>query len=184
MAPSEALGAVVLGPDDVPEGLALSDAAGWNQTADDWRLFVREGRVFGLREDGTDRLVATAAALPYGGGLGWVSMVLVAPEWRHQGLATALMEHCVVHLRALNATPVLDATPAGQPAYARLGVKAQISGQEAPTALLSDTTLAGRLFGYPLVPVGAMLDWVADWVKREQPAHNKPTKFEVRDGAF
>jgi nucleoside-diphosphate-sugar epimerase len=67
---------------------------------------------------------------------------------------------------------------------ARLGVKAQVSGQEAPTALLSDTTLAGRLFGYPLVPVGAMLDWVADWVQREQPAFNKPTKFEVRDGAF
>lgn len=67
---------------------------------------------------------------------------------------------------------------------ARLGVPAQVSGQEAATALLSDTTLSGRLFGYPLVPLGAMLDWVADWVKRDQPALNKPTKFEVRDGAF
>ncbi|MCJ0761758.1 NAD-dependent epimerase/dehydratase family protein [Variovorax terrae] len=67
---------------------------------------------------------------------------------------------------------------------ARLGVPAQISGQEAATALLSDTTLAGKLFGYPLVPLGAMLDWVADWVKREQPVFNKPTKFEVRDGDF
>jgi GNAT superfamily N-acetyltransferase len=124
MALSEALTLVTLGLDDVPDGLALSDAAGWNQTTDDWRLFVREGRVFGLREGGAGRLVATAAALPYGGGLGWVSMVLVAPAWRHQGLATALMEHCLTHLRALNATPVLDATPAGQPAYARLGFAA------------------------------------------------------------
>jgi GNAT superfamily N-acetyltransferase len=124
MALSEALTLVTLGPHDVPDGLALSDAAGWNQTADDWRLFVREGRVFGLREGGADRLVATAAALPYGGGVGWISMVLVAPDWRHQGLATALMEHCVAHLRALDATPVLDATPAGQPAYARLGFEA------------------------------------------------------------
>ena len=66
----------------------------------------------------------------------------------------------------------------------RLLPQAQVSGQEAATALLSDTTLAGKLFGYPLVPLGAMLDWVADWVKREQPAHGKPTKFEVRDGAF
>ena len=33
MAPSEALTSVILGPDDVPEGLALSDAAGWNQTS-------------------------------------------------------------------------------------------------------------------------------------------------------
>jgi nucleoside-diphosphate-sugar epimerase len=67
---------------------------------------------------------------------------------------------------------------------ARLGVPAQVSGQEAATALLSDTTLSGQLFGYPLVPLGAMLDWVADWVKRDQPTFNKPTKFEVRDGAF
>jgi hypothetical protein len=35
-----------------------------------------------------------------------------------------------------------------------------------------------------LVPLGAMLDWVADWAEREQPTFNKPTKFEVRDGCF
>ena len=29
-----------------------------------------------------------------------------------------------------------------------------------------------------------MLDWVADWVKNERESFNKPTKFEVRDGAF
>ena len=66
----------------------------------------------------------------------------------------------------------------------RLGVAPKLGGEEASTALLSDTTLACQLFGYPLVPLGAMLDWVADWVQREQPTHNKPTKFEVRDGAF
>jgi len=128
MAPSEALTLVVLGPDDAPDGLALSDAAGWNQTAEDWRFFVRQGRVFGLRAADDGRLVATAAALPYGGsvggGIGWISMVLVAAEWRHQGLATSLMGHCIAHLRALGATPVLDATPAGQPAYAKLGFDA------------------------------------------------------------
>ncbi|MBN8746825.1 NAD dependent epimerase/dehydratase family protein [Xylophilus ampelinus] len=66
----------------------------------------------------------------------------------------------------------------------RLGVEPKVTGQEAPTALLSDTTLANRLFGYPVVPLGAMLDWVADWVKNEHESFNKPTKFEVRDGAF
>lgn len=121
MAPSEALTSVVLGPADVPDGLALSDAAGWNQTADDWRLFITQGRVFGLRNGGEGPLVATAAALPYEGGIGWVSMVLVNPAWRHQGLATALMARCVAHLRSLGATPVLDATPAGQQAYLRIG---------------------------------------------------------------
>lgn len=121
MAPSEALTSVTLGPADVPDGLALSDAAGWNQTADDWRLFVTQGRVFGLRDGDAGPLVATAAALPYEGGIGWVSMVLVNAAWRHQGLATALMARCVAHLRSLGATPVLDATPAGQQAYLRIG---------------------------------------------------------------
>ena len=66
----------------------------------------------------------------------------------------------------------------------RFGIAPQVTGQEAANALLSDTTLANQLFGYPLVPLGKMIDWVADWVKREQPTHGKPTKFEVRDGGF
>ena len=43
---------------------------------------------------------------------------------------------------------------------------------------------AARLFGYPQVPLGEMLDWVADWVVRGGETHGKPTKFEVRDGTF
>ena len=121
MALSEALSAHTLGPDDAAQGLALSDAAGWNQTADDWRLFARHGRVFALRDGDAGPLVATAAALPYGGGIGWISMVLVTPAWQHQGLASALMQRCIAQLRSLKATPVLDATPAGAAAYARLG---------------------------------------------------------------
>ena len=50
---------------DIDAGLALSDAAGWNQTGDDWALFIRHGRAIGLRDAG-GRWVATAAALPYG----------------------------------------------------------------------------------------------------------------------
>ncbi len=121
MALSEALLALTLSPSDAAQGLALSDAAGWNQTAEDWRLFARQGRVFGLREGEHGPLVATAAALPYGGGIGWISMVLVTPAWQHQGLASALMQRCIAHLQAQGVTPVLDATPAGAAAYARLG---------------------------------------------------------------
>jgi ribosomal protein S18 acetylase RimI-like enzyme len=109
--------------DDVSGGLALSDAAGWNQTADDWALFIGEGRAIGFR-DGTGRLVATAAALPYGDDTGWISMVLVAEAWRHRGLASALLRECVAHLQALGVTPVLDATPAGAAVYRGLGFAA------------------------------------------------------------
>jgi GNAT superfamily N-acetyltransferase len=106
--------------DDAAGGLALSAAAGWNQTVDDWALFIERGHAFGLR-DAAGRLVATAAALPYGGGLGWISMVLVAPAHRHQGLATQLMACCVEALQRDGIRPVLDATPAGAPVYRRIG---------------------------------------------------------------
>ena len=75
--PADALRLVTLTSEGIDAGLALSDAAGWNQTADDWAIFIRNGQAVGFR-DAADRLVATAAALPYGASAGWISMVLVA----------------------------------------------------------------------------------------------------------
>jgi GNAT superfamily N-acetyltransferase len=114
---------VALAHGDIEAGLALSDAAGWNQTADDWALFIRHGHAIGFRDD-ANRLVATAVALPYGSSAGWISMVLVADAWRHRGLASDLMAACVEHLRAAKIVPVLDATPAGAAVYGRLGFAA------------------------------------------------------------
>jgi len=105
---------------DVAGGLALSVAAGWNQTGDDWALFIERGHAFGARDAG-GRLIATAAALPYGGDLGWISMVLVAPDHRHRGLATRLMARCVDTLQGAGIRPVLDATPEGAQVYRRIG---------------------------------------------------------------
>lgn len=105
---------------DLAAGLALSDAAGWNQVEEDWALFVECGLAFGCRgPDGA--LIATAAALPYGGGVGWVSMVLVDARFRHRGLATALLGACVDALQAAGRIPVLDATEVGVEVYRHSG---------------------------------------------------------------
>lgn len=115
-----ALTPVVLGPNDLVDALTLSDGAGWNQRAEDWALFVEHGRVSGRRNaDGV--LVASAAALPYGLGQGWISMVLVSPTYRHRGLATDLLNEAIATLRQAGCVPVLDATPAGAMVYRRLG---------------------------------------------------------------
>ena len=114
------------------QALLLSAEAGWNQTAADWDVFLRHGTVFGLAVAG--RLVATAAALPYGPSLGWVSLVLVTAAWRRRGLAGRLVARCTALLQVAGRVPFLDATEAGAAVYARLGFQPmgtvlRVSGQ-------------------------------------------------------
>ena len=66
----------------------------------------------------------------------------------------------------------------------RFGKKPKIVGQESPTALLTDASQAALLLGRPRVTITQMIDWVADWVANGCPSHNKPTRFEVRDGVY
>ena len=60
----------------------------------------------------------------------------------------------------------------------------RIVGQEQPTALLNNARRAHEAFGYPRVPLGCLIGWVADWVRAGGPTLSKPTKFQVRDGKF
>jgi nucleoside-diphosphate-sugar epimerase len=60
----------------------------------------------------------------------------------------------------------------------------KFGGAESPTAYLNNAQLAVRLFGYPRVPLGQVIRWTADWVKRGGPSLGKPTHFEARDGKF
>ena len=117
-----------------------------------------------------------------------VTMGHVNVIWQGDANAQVLrcLAHCTTPPTPLNCTgpETLSVRWLAGELGARLGIVPQITGQEAPTALLSDTSQAATLFGYPAVPLGAMLDWVADWVQAERPSFNKPTKFEVRDGGF
>lgn len=67
---------------------------------------------------------------------------------------------------------------------ARLGKDPIFTGEEQPTALLNDASRSHALFGYPSVPLGRMIELVADWVAEGGETHGKPTKFQVRTGVF
>jgi GNAT superfamily N-acetyltransferase len=102
---------------DLPRAGALSALVGWNQNAADWRFFLDHGATRALDDGDPACLAATAAVLPFGGDIAWISMVLVRPDRRREGLATDLMRW------AIGQAPraALDATPAGREVYRRLG---------------------------------------------------------------
>jgi GNAT superfamily N-acetyltransferase len=120
MAGIEHISIVQLGPDDALAGLALSTEAHWNQSEADWRFFLNQGNVFGVR-DNDRHLIASSALLPYSSGNAWISMVLVTASWRRRGLATGLVDACLNAATKLGLTTWLDATPAGIAVYGPLG---------------------------------------------------------------
>lgn len=106
----------------------LVAASHWNQTADDWRLFVQQGRVVAVRSPAGD-IVASGAVLPMdtpvqGPHVAWISMILVLPEVRGQGLGRLVFERCLADARTAGWMPMLDATPQGEPLYRKFGFAA------------------------------------------------------------
>jgi GNAT superfamily N-acetyltransferase len=108
---------------DIAAALSLSEEAGWNQVAADWRIFLELGEAYGLTADAGGRLIATAAILPHGDVCGWISMVLVTAAQRRRGLARWLLRHSIAALSARRLVPLLDATPAGRAVYLGLGFR-------------------------------------------------------------
>jgi GNAT superfamily N-acetyltransferase len=109
---------------DIPSGMRLKEAAGWNQTEGDWRnlLELAPESCFGIECDG--ELRATTTAICYGRELAWVGMVLTDPAYRGRGLARRLMEHTLEYLRRQGVNWIkLDATAMGRPVYERLGFR-------------------------------------------------------------
>jgi hypothetical protein len=65
-----------------------------------------------------------------------------------------------------------------------LGRPVAFQGTESGDAFVSNGQLGHRLFGFPRVSAGQMIEWIADWVRRGGETFGKPTHFEVRDGKF
>jgi nucleoside-diphosphate-sugar epimerase len=107
-----------------------------------------------------------------------------------QGDASAQALRCLLHCE----TPTSPINVSGHDILAvrdlatrfgeLLGREPMIVGKEEPTAWLTNTSEATRLFGLPIVDTERLIKWTADWVARAMPSLGKPTKYEVRDGRY
>jgi nucleoside-diphosphate-sugar epimerase len=64
------------------------------------------------------------------------------------------------------------------------GKPVHFTGTESGTALLSNARIGLERLGAPRVPVGQLIEWIADWVAHGGRSLGKPTHFESRDGKF
>ena len=105
---------------DIPDGLRLSGAAGWNQRESDWRLLLEgnPGRFVVAVRDG--RVIGSGGAVCYGTSLAWVCMILVDPSERGHGIGTRIVSGVLERLSDMRSVG-LDATPFGLGVYTRLG---------------------------------------------------------------
>ena len=100
--------------------------------------------------------------------------------------ALALFEHAAAPPLVLNVAgpETLSIRQAGH-AFGKLLDRTPIfAGSESAEALLSNAGECHRLFGYPRVSIGQLMEWIASWVRSGGVLWDKPTKFQVRDGKF
>jgi nucleoside-diphosphate-sugar epimerase len=98
-----------------------------------------------------------------------------------QALAAAASPPLVVNIAG---PETLSVRRIGQQLGELLAKQPVFTGDEGPTALLSNGQLAHRLFGYPQVPIQTLCRWIAHWLTSGGELLGKPTKFQVRDGKF
>jgi hypothetical protein len=107
-----------------------------------------------------------------------------------QGDASSQALRCLAHCEApttpinVSGQEILAVRDLAQRFGALLGREPVLVGMEEPTAWLTDTSQAVKLFGLPIVDTAQLIAWTADWVARAMPSLGKPTKYEVRDGRY
>ena len=107
--------------DDLKLGLGLTKQAGWNQTESDWLRFMNMEPTGCFVAELNRASVGTTATCVLG-RVAWIAMVLVDVNARSRGVGTALLKHALNYLDERKVVTVrLDATPAGQPIYEKLG---------------------------------------------------------------
>jgi GNAT superfamily N-acetyltransferase len=104
---------------DIAAGLSLCRAAGWNQVASDWEIFLHLSSNHCLVATKDENVVGTVTSIRYQKFFSWIGMVLVDPVYQRQGIGKQLLQKALQILRD-EETIKLDATSAGREIYLKL----------------------------------------------------------------
>jgi nucleoside-diphosphate-sugar epimerase len=154
------------------------------------RKFATPGRLFRLNyaidmRYGVLHDIATKVLTgqPIDVSLGHVNFI-----WQGDASAQALrcLSHCDTPTSPINVSghEILSVRDLASGFGKMLGREPVIAGKEEPTAWLTNTSQATKLFGLPIVDTKRLMAWTANWVARSMPSLGKPTKYEVRDGRY
>ncbi len=80
---------------DIPAGLRLCRASGWNQLEDDWSIFLESSPAGCRVAEMNGAVIGTVATLPYQERFSWLSMLLVDPQHRRAGVGTVLLKEAL-----------------------------------------------------------------------------------------
>jgi GNAT superfamily N-acetyltransferase len=107
---------------DLESGMRLSKAEGWNQTENDWRVFIEGPANVCILAECDNKVIGTTTSINYGNDAAWIGMVLVDKDFRGMGVSKSLLSTIFEKLAAFKSIK-LDATAAGQPVYQKFGFK-------------------------------------------------------------
>jgi len=111
-------------PADIPFGMEMKTAAGWNQVESDWRAFLSYNPDGCFIAEWDGQPVGTTTTTIHDGKVAWIGMVLVHPGFRRLGIGKALLQHAIAWLQQRGVPCIkLDATPAGKTVYVPLGFR-------------------------------------------------------------
>lgn len=96
------------------------------------------------------------------------------------------LAHCTSPARIVNLTgpETLSVRQVALEFGKLFGKTPEFSGEEAPTALLSNSALMHDWHGRPTVSPEQIIRWIAGWLDHGNRLLNKQTHFEVRDGKY
>ena len=105
---------------DLKPAMDLAKIEGWNQTVKDWMILVDNPLNTCLVAEYNSKIIGTATVINYSDTAGWIGMVLVDKDFRRQGVGRTLVTKILDKVHGFKSVK-LDATPAGQPVYQKLG---------------------------------------------------------------